>query len=99
MKSGFWQIQIMEFDHYKTAFRASFGHCEWNITLFGLENASFEFQNIIHDIFNPFPSFIIVYSDDLLVFSKTIDQYFKYLKTFLNITERNGLAVSASKVV
>jgi len=83
MKSGFWQIQIVEPDRYKTAFIVPFGHCEWNVMPFGLKNAPFEFQNIMNDIFNSYTSFIIVYIDDVLVFSNTIDQHFEHLQTFL----------------
>jgi len=96
MKSGFWQIQITEQDRYKTAFTVPFGHYEWNVMPFGLKNAPSEFQNIMNDIFTPYISFIIVYIDDVLVFSKSIDQHFKHLPTFLHIIKRNGLVVSAS---
>ena len=99
MKSGFWQIQIAEQDRYKTAFTVPFGHYEWNVMPFGLKNAQSEFQNIMNDIFTPFSSYIIVYIDDVLVYSNSIDQHFKHLQTFLHIIEKNGLAVSASKMV
>ena len=99
LKSGYWQIQIKEEDRYKTAFTVPFGHYEWNVMPFGLKNAPSEFQNIMNDIFNPFTSFIIVYIDDVLVFSKSIDQHFKHLQQFLHIIEKNGLAISAPKMV
>ena len=99
LKSGYWQIQIKEEDRYKTAFTVPFGHYEWNVMPFGLKNAPSEFQNIMNDIFNPFTSFIIVYIDDVLVFSKSIDQHFKHLLQFLHIIERNGLALSAPKML
>ena len=99
MKSGFWQIQIAEKDRYKTAITVPFGHYEWNVIPFGLKNAPSEFQNIINDIFTPYTSFIIVYIDDVLVFSNTLDQHFKHLQTFLHVIEKNGLAVSTSKMV
>ena len=66
---------------------------------FGLKNAPLEFQNIINDIFNPYTSFIIVYIDDVLVFSTSIEQQFKHLNIFINIIVKNGLAVSASKMI
>ena len=75
MKSGFWQVQISENDKYKTAFTASFGHYEWNVMPFGLKNAPSEFQNIMNDIFNPFIHFTIVYIDDVLVYSNSIDEH------------------------
>ena len=99
MKSGFWQIQIAEQDRYKTAFTVPFGHYKWNVMPFGLKNAPSEFQNIMNDIFIPYTGFIIVYIDDVLIFSKTIDQHFKHLQIFISVMERNGLAASESKLV
>jgi len=66
---------------------------------FGLKNAPSEFQNIMNDIFTPYTNFIIVYIDDVLVFSNTIDQHFKHLQIFISVMERNSLAASASKLV
>jgi len=66
---------------------------------FGLKNARSEFQNIMNDIFTPYTTFVIVYIDDVLVFSKTIDQHFKHLNIFISIMEKNGLAASAAKMV
>jgi len=99
MKSGLWQIQIAEADRYKTAFTVPFGRYEWNVMPFGLKNAPSEFQNIMNDIFTPFTSFIIIYIDDVFVFSKSIDQHFKHLQTFLSVMEKNGLVASASKLI
>ena len=75
MKSRFWQIQIDEKDRYKTAFTVPFGHYEWNVMPFGLKNAPSEFQNIMNEIFAPFTEFPIVYIDDVLIFSKLIDNH------------------------
>jgi len=66
---------------------------------FGLKNAPSEFQNIMNDIFTPYTNFIIVYIDDVLIFSNTIDQHFKHLQIFISVMERNGLAASASKLI
>ena len=88
MKSGFWKIQIKEEDRYKIAFTVPFGHYEWNVMPFDLKNAPSEFQNIMNDIFTPFTEFIIVYIDDVLVFSKSIDQHFKHLQHFLRIIKK-----------
>ena len=98
MKSGFWQIQIDEKDRYKTTFTVPFGHYEWNVMPFGLKNAHSEFRNIINDIFTPFTEFSIVYIDDVLIFSKSIDDHWKHLDIFVNVIKHNGLIVSATKI-
>lgn len=45
-------------------------------------------------IFNPISKFIIVYINDVLVFSISIDQHFKYLRVFFNVIKENGLVLS-----
>ena len=52
---------------------------------FGLKNASSEFQNIMNDIFTPYTNFSIVYIDDVLIFSNSIDQHWKNLETLLKL--------------
>ncbi|PKI58298.1 hypothetical protein CRG98_021304 [Punica granatum] len=99
MKLGFWQIQIIEKDKYKIAFTVSFGQYEWNVMPFGLKNAPSEFQKIMNDIFGAYSDFIIVYIDNVLIFSKTIDSHFKHVKHFMRITSKNGLTVSPTKEV
>ena len=65
---------------------------------FGLKNAPSEFQNIMNDIFNSFSHFTIVYIDDVLVYSSSIDEHWKHLNSFLDTIKRNGLVLSAKKV-
>ena len=65
---------------------------------FGLKNALSEFQNIRNEIFNPFSKFCIVYIDDVLIFSKSIDEHWKHLNSFLSIIKINGLVVSSPKI-
>ena len=98
MKSGFWQIQIDKDHRYKTAFTVPFGQYEWNVMPFELKNAPSEFQRIMNDIFNPYFEFCIVYIDDVLIFSNSIEQHFKHLKTFLYVVKASGLVVSEKKI-
>ena len=98
MKSRFWQIQIHEDDKYKTTFITPFRHYEWNVMPFGLKNAPSEFQNIMNEIFNQYSHFSIVYIDDVLIYSKSIDEHWKHLNMFARIIKSNGLVVSATKI-
>ena len=98
MKFGFWQVQISEADKYKTTFTTPIGHYERNIMPFGLKNSPSEFQNIMNDIFSSFSHFTIVYINDVLVYSKSIDEHWKHLYSFLDTIKRNGLVVSTKKI-
>ncbi|KAI0511012.1 hypothetical protein KFK09_011630 [Dendrobium nobile] len=65
---------------------------------FGLKNAPSEFQKIMNEIFNSYNKYIIVYIDDVLIFSKSIDEHFKHLKTFIWLAKSNGLVISEPKI-
>uniref|UniRef100_A0A7N0ZWN0 Reverse transcriptase domain-containing protein n=1 Tax=Kalanchoe fedtschenkoi TaxID=63787 RepID=A0A7N0ZWN0_KALFE len=99
LKSRYWQIQIAENDQYKTAFNVPIGHYEWRIMPFGLKNPPSEFQKIMNDIFIPYSQFIIVYIDDILVFSKNIQEHFNHLDLFKKLIIQNGLVVSKPKML
>ena len=98
MKFGFWKIQIKEEDKHKAAFTLPLGHYEWNVMPFGLKNAPSEFQNIMNDIFNNYNKFSIVYIDDVLIFSNSIEKHFQHLRIFQKLVRENGLVISASKI-
>lgn len=65
---------------------------------FGLKIAPSEFQKIMNDIFNPYMDFIIVYIDDILIFSKTLELHYKHLDIFKKIVIQNGLVISKQKM-
>ncbi|KAK2370424.1 hypothetical protein QL285_083475 [Trifolium repens] len=98
LKSGYYQIQLEEKDKYKTAFVVPFGHYEWNVMPLGLKNAPSEFQHIMNDILNDYQEFSIVYLDDILVFSKSLNEHFDHLEKFFKIIKENGLVLSARKM-
>jgi len=64
---------------------------------FGLKNAPSEFQHIFNDIPNNNYEFSIVFIDDVLIYSKNLDQHLKHLKTFFYVKKRNSLVMSAPK--
>ncbi|KAL2466561.1 Enzymatic polyprotein [Abeliophyllum distichum] len=70
-----------------------------NAVIFSKFDLKSEFQKIMNDIFNPYKNFSIVYIDDVLIYSDSIEQHLKHLQIFLSVAKRNGLAVSEKKIV
>jgi hypothetical protein len=62
------------------------------------KNPPSEFLNIMNDILNPFSHFTSVYIDDVLDFSKTTDEHWKHLNSFLDTIKHSRLVVSAKKI-
>ena len=65
---------------------------------FGLKNAHSEFQHITKNIFNAYTRFFIVYIDDVLIFSNSIEEHFQHLRIFQILVKENGLVISTSKI-
>ena len=79
-------------------FATPFGHYEWNTMAFKLKNTPGEFQNVMKEIFSIFSQFSIVYIDNVLIFSQSIEKHWKYLTIFFKIIKHNGLVISATKI-
>ena len=65
---------------------------------FGLKNAPSGFQNIMNDIFNAYTIFSIVYIDDVLIFSNSIEEHFQHLIILQKLVRENRLIIFASKI-
>ena len=52
----------------------------------------------MNDVFNPYTNFSLVYIDDILIFSNSLEQLFKHLETFQKIVKENGLVISTPKI-
>jgi len=98
LKSGFWQVAIKEEDKFKTTFSVPAGHYEWNVMPFGLKNAPSKFQRVMDNVLKPYFDWLIVYIDDILVFSDSIEQHFKHLATLLKVVKEAGLVLSKKKL-
>ena len=61
---------------------------------FGLKNAPSEYQRIMNGIFSPYTEFIIVYIEDVLVYSQNIEQHFKHLNFFINVVKKAVSSIS-----
>ena len=74
-KSGYWKIKMDEKSIPLTAFSALQGHYKWIVMPFGLKNVPQIFQRRMDNIFKDLNHCCLVYVDDILIFSKTIEQH------------------------
>jgi len=98
LQSGYHQIRIPIGDISKTAFRTPFGHYQFKVLSFGLTNAPATFQAAMNDIFRPLlGKCVVVYIDDILVFSKTHEEHAKHLCQVMQILQNQDFRVKLSK--
>ena len=98
--SGYWQIEIDEADKHKTAFTTSQGHYEFNRMPFGLTNAPATFQRLMNNILQPvIHKFALVYLDDVIIYSKTIDDHIEHIQCVLDLLREGGLKIKLSKCI
>jgi hypothetical protein len=98
LKSGYHQLIIDKNDIPKTAFRTPIGHYQFKVLSFGLTNAPATWQNAMNDIFRQYlDEFVVVYLDDILIFSKTKEDHYKHVRLVLEKLKEHGLYANAKK--
>ncbi|GJZ68791.1 putative reverse transcriptase domain-containing protein [Tanacetum coccineum] len=98
MQSVYHQLRVREEDIPKTAFRTRYGHYEFQVMPFGLTNAPTVFMDLMNRVCRPFlDKFMIVFIDDILIYSKNKKEHEEYLKAVLELLKKENLYAKFSK--
>nr|GFB79928.1 putative reverse transcriptase domain-containing protein [Tanacetum cinerariifolium] len=98
LKSGYHQLRVKEQDIPKTDFRTRYGHYKFLVMPFGLTNALAVFMDLMNRIFHEYlEKFVIVFIDDILVYSKTKEEHEENLRIMLGTLRQKKLHAKFSK--
>ncbi|GJV33613.1 putative reverse transcriptase domain-containing protein [Tanacetum coccineum] len=98
LRSGYHQLRVREEDIPKTAFRTRYGHYEFQVMPFGLTNAPAVFMDLMNRVCKPYlDKFVIVFIDDILVYSKNKQEHKEHLKLILELLKKEELYAKFSK--
>ncbi|CAL2277905.1 unnamed protein product [Prunus armeniaca] len=98
LKSGYHQVRIKEEDTWKTTFKTKQGIFEWLLMLFVLCNAPATFMRLINEVLRSYiDDFVIVYLDDILVFSPTWEEHLIHVEKVLETLRQYQLRLNMKK--
>ncbi|GKC90482.1 putative reverse transcriptase domain-containing protein, partial [Tanacetum coccineum] len=97
LRSGYHQLRVREEDIPKTAFRTHYGHYEFQVMPFGLTIAPAVFMDLMNQVCKPYlDKFMIVFIDDILIYSKSKQEHEEYLKLILELLRKEELYAKLS---
>lgn len=100
LRNAYHLVRIKEGHEWKTAFNTPRGHFEYCVLPFGLSNAPAVFQALVNDVLRDMiDQFIYVYLDDILIFSRSLQEHVQHVRRVLQRLLENGLFVKAEKCV
>ncbi|GJW75904.1 putative reverse transcriptase domain-containing protein [Tanacetum coccineum] len=98
LRSGYHQLRVREEDIPKTAFRTRYGHYKFQVMPFGLTNAPAVFMDLMNRVCKPYlDKFVIVFIDDILIYSKKKQEHEEHLKLILELLKKEELYAKFSR--
>jgi hypothetical protein len=98
LRSGYHQVRIKDEDINKTTFRTRYGHYEFTMVSFGLTNAPDVFMCLMNGVFRDYlDKFVIVFLDDILVYSKSEEEHEQHLRMVLQVLKEHQLYAKLNK--
>uniref|UniRef100_A0A8C5QSG8 Gypsy retrotransposon integrase-like protein 1 n=1 Tax=Leptobrachium leishanense TaxID=445787 RepID=A0A8C5QSG8_9ANUR len=100
LRGAYNLIRVKSGDEWKTAFRSRYGHYEYMGMPYGLCNAPATFQRFLNDVFRDIlDSYIIIYLDDILIYSEDLKAHREHVKTVLRRLQEQRLYAKAEKCI
>ncbi|GJZ47548.1 putative reverse transcriptase domain-containing protein [Tanacetum coccineum] len=98
LRSGYHQLRVREVDIPKTAFKTRYGHYEFQVMPFGLTTTPAVFMDLMNRVWKPYlDKFVIVFIDDVLIYSKNKKEHEEHLKEILELLKKEELYDKFSK--
>nr|GEW08746.1 hypothetical protein [Tanacetum cinerariifolium] len=100
LRSGYHQLRVRKEDIPKTVLRTRYGHYELQVMPFGLTNAPTVFMDLMNWVCKPYlDKFVIMFIDDILIYSKRKEEHIEHLKLSWNyLRRRNCMPSSRSEI-